>query len=155
MLPNGSDIILYRSKAKLPNHLYASYRDSPTAQWQGPYVTNITDDVANINAGNLPDGRAYLVSNAMVNIFRDPLYLSTTDSTNLQFVQTHVIVSCEMPIFESPQQPWGCLQRYAGRAKQGGCEYAQALPVNGGNMYVIFSLNKEDIWIATIPLTQI
>lgn len=156
LLPNGGDVILYRSKSKdLPNHLYASTRASPTATWQGPFLTNITDDVANINCGNLPDGRAYLVSNAMVNLFRDPLYLSVTDKTNLRFVETHVIVSCEMPIFSSPNQPIGCLQRYQGRAKQGGCQYAQGLVVNGKNMYVIFSLNKEDIWIATIPFSEI
>jgi len=91
----------------------------------------------------------------MVNIFRDPLYLSTTDRSNLKFVRTDVIVSCEMDIFKSPQQPIGCLQRISGGAKQGGCQYAQGLVVNTDSMYVIFSLNKEDIWVAKIPLSEI
>ena len=115
--------------------------------------TNITDDVSNLNAGNLPDGRAYLVSNALVNYIRDPLYLSTTDDTNLRFVKTNVLVSCHMEVF----QPGGCIRRFQGSGSQPGCQYPQALPITGdsSNFFVIFSMNKEDIWIASVPLSEI
>jgi len=43
--------------------------------------TNISDDVSNLNCGTLPDGRAFLVSNAMVNIVRDPLYVGSARGT--------------------------------------------------------------------------
>ncbi len=72
-------MLLYRNKPKtllpLENHtLWSSFRTSPGDDWQGPFKTNITDDTSNINAGTLPNGRVYLVSNVMLNLIRDPLY---------------------------------------------------------------------------------
>jgi hypothetical protein len=73
-----ADVLLYRNKPKtllpLENHtLWSSYRIAPGEPWIGPFKTNITDDTSNINAGTLPDGRVFLVSNAMLNLLRDPL----------------------------------------------------------------------------------
>eukprot|EP00008_Paramoeba_atlantica_P013319 CAMPEP_0201482680 /NCGR_PEP_ID=MMETSP0151_2-20130828/6942_1 /ASSEMBLY_ACC=CAM_ASM_000257 /TAXON_ID=200890 /ORGANISM="Paramoeba atlantica, Strain 621/1 / CCAP 1560/9" /LENGTH=361 /DNA_ID=CAMNT_0047865479 /DNA_START=346 /DNA_END=1428 /DNA_ORIENTATION=- len=149
LLPDGGDVILYRSRGgSLPNWLYSSIRTSPEDPWPTPQQTNITDDVSNLNAGNLIDGRAFLVSNVLVNVVRDPLYLSLTDNTNLNFVSSSVIVSCEWSIFRNlPRQPDGCQFRYTGSAKQGGCQYPQSVVINSSYLYVIFSLNKEDIWL--------
>jgi hypothetical protein len=78
-VPNSAaDVLLYRNKPKtlrpLKNHtLWASYRESPDEPWQGPFKTNISDDTSNINAGTLPNGRVFLVSNVMLNLLRDPL----------------------------------------------------------------------------------
>ena len=157
LLPGGdSDVILYRSHgAHVPNFLYASVRPAFSAPWPAPQQTNITDDVANFNAGNLPDGRAFLVSNALITAVRNPLFLSTTDASNLRFVSTSVISSCEMPLFSTPKQPVGCLQRFSGGAKQGGCQYPQALAISQGYFYAIFSLNKEDIWLVRFPTDNI
>jgi hypothetical protein len=110
-----TDVILYRSRLHKevkegPNHLYASVRSSPSGAWTLPIPTNITDDVANFNAGVLPDGRIYLLSNAMINVFRDPLFI-TTSIDGWHFSQTHVAVSCEEAIFRDHDQPLGCLQR--------------------------------------------
>ena len=74
----SADVILYRNKPKtlrpLDNHtLWSSYRTAPGEPWQGPFKTNITDDTSNINAGTLPDGRVFLVSNVLLNLLRDPL----------------------------------------------------------------------------------
>lgn len=65
------DIILYRTRvAGEVNHLYAGSREGIDSNWSDIVETNIADDVSNINAGNLVDGRAYLISNAMVNVVR-------------------------------------------------------------------------------------
>lgn len=65
------DVILYRSRvAGEVNHLYAGTRNGTNSEWSDIVETNIADDVSNINAGNLVDGRAYLISNAMVNVVR-------------------------------------------------------------------------------------
>lgn len=74
----SADVLLYRNKPKnllpLENHtLWSSFRTSPGGTWYGPYKTNITDDTSNINAGTLPDGRVFLVSNVLLNLLRDPL----------------------------------------------------------------------------------
>lgn len=69
---NQADVILYRTRvAGEVNHLYAGTRNATSDDWNDEIVqTNIADDVSNINAGNLQDGRAYLVSNAMFNVVR-------------------------------------------------------------------------------------
>jgi hypothetical protein len=151
LLPESAgDVILYRNKGQLPNHLYASVRMPLDAPWPPVAETNITDDVSNLNAGNLPDGRAFLVSNAMVNVGRDPLYISTTDETNLRFISTKVLVSCHFDVFK----PFGCVRRFSG-STQPGCQYPQALVINEVGFLTIFSLNKEDIWLVLAPLSSI
>jgi hypothetical protein len=154
------DVILYR--ARIPdtiNHLWASRRvGGPGAAWEGPVETNIADDVANINAGSLPDGRVFLVSNAMPSVFRDPLFVSVAPD-GVAFTETHVAVSCEMEVFKQTDTPRhsdnGCLFRYQGGSKQSGCQYPQTVFVTQdsafGGLWIIFSLNKEDIWVAKLP----
>eukprot|EP00048_Salpingoeca_helianthica_P001515 m.49791 g.49791 ORF g.49791 m.49791 type:complete len:414 (+) comp11517_c0_seq4:1122-2363(+) len=151
-----TDVLLYRSRLYKEggNHLYASVRRGLNGSWTVPIATNISDDVANINAGPLPDGRVYLLSNAMVTVFRDPLFISTT-TDGWHFSRTNVVASCEMSAFRSPKQPWGCLQRYKGGAKEGGLQYPQGMAVTAPGVegfYAIFSVNKEDIWVARLPL---
>ena len=91
-----AEVLLYRSH----NHvLYASVRETVGAEWPVPVPTNITDDTANFNAGNFPtlaglDGRAYLVSNALLTLIRDPLFLSTA-ADGYDFTTVAAIGSCE------------------------------------------------------------
>ena len=108
------DIIFYRSKIPVTptdfvNHLYASTRvGGPGSNWSVPAATNISDDVSNMNCGALPDGRTFLVSNAMVNAVRDPLYV-TMSADGYAFDEPLVVASCEMPAFNHPtRQRWGC-----------------------------------------------
>ena len=122
-------------------------------------MTNLPDDHANLNAGLLADGRRFLLSNAMPNIFRDPLFLSTT-TDGWHWNATTAFTSCELPIFTAPDQPWGCIYRYAGGAKQSGCQYPQGLsltdpaPPAVQGLWAIFALNKEDIWIISAPISS-
>lgn len=156
-LGGGVDVILYRSKL---NALFASTRTGgPGGNWSEPRETNITDDVANINCGNLPDGRAYLVSNAMPNVFRDPLFLSLS-SDGFAFDAVAAIGSCEQnDIFANPpEQPWGCLPRFT-IGSINGLQYAQAAAVTApqalAGLYCIVSQNREDIWVARVPFASI
>lgn len=156
---DGADVLLYRSHER---RLYASVRPSGAAAgWPVPLPTNISDDVANINAGNFPsshglDGRPFLVSNAMITIIRDPLYLSTAPD-GFRLTTVAAIGTCaDAAVFASPAQPWGCLYRHAGGSKEGGLQYPQTVivtePTSAAGFYVIVSQNKEDIWVAKTPL---
>ena len=153
---SDADVLLYRSHERT---LFASVRASVSGAWSAPVPTNITDDVANFNAGNFPtaaglDGRAYLVSNALVTLLRDPLFLSTAPD-GYAFTTTAAIGSCEDKVFSGPGQPWGCMYRVPGGAKEGGIQYPQAAVVTApgaAGFYVIASLNKEDIYVARVPL---
>lgn len=161
--PSQVDVMLIRAKyTDTINHLFYSKRVGGVGQnWSVPVTTNIADDVSNINAGSLPDGRIYLVSNTMPNIVRDPLYVSLS-SDGYAFDDVRVVASCEMPELAHPNNPdgytqkWGCMYRYPGGAKQGGCQYPQAIAVSesagaAAGFWVIFSVNKEDMWIAKLP----
>ena len=154
----GAEVLLYRSHNRV---LYASRREAPGGEWTVPVPTNITDTVSNFNGGNLPasmGGGAYLVSNALITIIRDPLFFSFAPD-GVAFTSTAAIGSCEdAAVFASPQQPWGCLYRIAGGAKEGGLQYPQAAVVTHASapgLFVIVSLNKEDIWIARTPLEDL
>lgn len=147
-----TDILLYRSHDEI---LFASVRPDLDSNWSLPQPTNITNDVANLNAGTLPSGKVYLVANSMINVFRDPLYLSTSQD-GWAWDATHVIGSCEQSVFTGPSQPWGCLYRYPGGAKEGGLQYPQAIALTTSPMmYVVVSVNKEDIWVASFPTTTL
>jgi len=158
-VPNSAtEMLLYRSHNRV---LYASTRDKVGNNWTVPVQTNITDTVANFNAGNLPNNAgAYLVSNAMINFWRDPLFFSTTVD-GYAFTNTAVLGTCENnTIFANPpDQPWGCLYRYNGGAKEGGLQYVQCSlvtqPVNVEGFYCIVSQNKEDIWVSKTPLSAV
>ncbi len=163
VVPHSSpqrDVLFYRSRVNKdgPNWLYASLRNQVGGQWSVPARTNITDDVANINAGSLPDGRVYLLNNALITLFRDPLFL-TTSADGVHFNSTGAVATCESAVFKHlPQQPYGCMYRHKGGAKEGGLQYPQGMAVTAAGMegfYAIFSLNKEDIWVARVPFASI
>ena len=50
------------------------------------------------NCGPLSDGRVYIMSNAMPNLFRDPLYLATSKDGH-NFDRTVALTSCELPVY--------------------------------------------------------
>ncbi len=145
------DVLLYRNSQQ---KLFASVRVGLEGNWTVPVPTNISDDVANINAGSMPDGRVYLVSNLMVNpAARDPLFV-TTSTDGVNWNATRVVAACNMTAFQSPTQPDGCKERYAGKWKSPGMQYPQAVAVtdpNAEGFWVIFSVNKEDIWVSRVP----
>ncbi len=120
-------------------------------------LTNIPDDCANLNAGPLPGGRVYLLSNAMPNANRDPLFVSTTVD-GLHFNATTALTTCTLPFYKGPGQPFGCLYRFPGGAKQGGCQYPQGMSLTAPGVegfWAIFSLNKEDIWVVHAPFSSL
>ena len=105
------------------------------------------------------DGRAFLVSNALITLLRDPLFLSTAPD-GYAFTTTAAIGSCEdNAVFASPKQPWGCQYREQGGAKEGGLQYPQALivttPAASAGFFVVVSLNKEDVWVSRTPLSAL
>jgi hypothetical protein len=132
-------------------------RQAPGENFTVPLATNITDTVSNHNVIILPSGRIGLISNALIDFERDPLFLSTSGD-GWAFDTTGIIGTCEnSTVFASPpEQPWGCLYRNAGGAKEGGLQYPQGVavlaPAEAAGLWVIVSLNKEDIWVAHVPL---
>lgn len=148
------DVLLYRNTNK---KLWFSVRNNGIdGNWSYPLETNLPDDVSNINSGMFDDGTVYLVSNLMPNpAGRDPLFVTVTYD-GWSFNTTRVVAACNMTEFTSPDQPNACVMRYPGKYKGPGAQYPQAVAITAygyEGLWVTFSMNKEDIWIARVPLT--
>ena len=142
------DVLLYRSKDDV---LYASVRSAPgAAAWSAPAKTDMPNDNSNINTGDLPDGRRYLVSNAMPFKIRDPLVIATSRD-GADWDTARVAMTCtDMPGGSN------CAPRYAGKAKNPGPSYPQAVAVPAlGSVFVVATNNKEDVIVGRLPLSSL
>ena len=168
----GGDVVLIRRSYKKLSHLSlggsvraaAAGPNGTVGNWSAPAVLDIPDDNGNLNAGALPDGRVFLLSNAMPNAFRDPLFL-TASVDGLAFGAdtggghtVRALTACEQDMYRSLEQPLGCVYRHGGGSKQGGVQYPQGLALTTARLqgfWAIYSLNKEDIWLARVPFSSI
>eukprot|EP00040_Diaphanoeca_grandis_P018939 m.99701 g.99701 ORF g.99701 m.99701 type:complete len:474 (+) comp27180_c1_seq2:174-1595(+) len=157
------DVILYRSG--LVPQLFASVRTTPGQKsWPTPQLTNIPNDESNLNTGALPDGRVYLVNNAVVtpkvnssvnaNLktlrYRDPVTIATSRD-GYTFANPLAVISCTSLPNNST-----CSPRFAGGGKNPGPSYPQGLtvvnpaPPTQIGFYVVATNNKEDVWITKL-----
>ena len=141
-IPGGSEeMMLHRTKE---HELMFGHRDNATMPWRGPYHSNLPDADSNLNAGRLPGGQIYLVSNACTR-GRDPLVVSTSKD-GWRFEHAIGVMSCE--------GLGQCGARIGGKSKSHGVSYPQATTVLGpgtlAGLYVAASNNKEDIWVAKL-----
>ena len=149
---DDTDILVYRAEGQ---YLCFSQRSEGAAgEWSLPSETKLTDIHSNFNAGTLPDGRVYLLHNPIIGAphLRDPLVLSLS-SDGYAFSKAYVAMSCLLPPVSSHEHPEGCKRRNPGGGSPGP-QYSQGL-VNGESLYVIMSMNKEDIWVEQIPLSSL
>ena len=130
--------------------------------WSAPSTSRLTDIHSNMNAGTLPDGRVYLLHNPILGkTERDPLVLSLS-ADGFNFDQAFVSLSCRLPPI-APTDPScanavscphvGCARRNPGGGSPGP-QYSQGL-VHGDHLYIIMSMNKEDVWVERIPLSAL
>lgn len=145
-VPNTEEeVILHRWK----HQLSFTHRSSPSGNWSEQHTTEIPDAKSNVNAGALPDGRVYLVSNACSQ-GRDPLTLSVTQD-GWTWDNSVGIMSCE---------GFGqCGSRNEGLHKDAGVAYPQAVTVTEpeeiAGLYVAATNNKEDVWVVKIPFDHL
>lgn len=152
-----TEVLLYRSRKQ---ELFASTRKGgASGTWSEIVETGIPDVDSNINAGTLPDGSVFLVSNAIHNAkIRDPLTVAVSKDGR-DFSAVAAAISCtELPPGGSTTDP--CLPAYPGRAKGPGPAYPQVVVVQGSGripegMYIVISNNKEDIFVVTLPLANL
>ena len=166
-MPSGGssgidDVILYRTG--VVGQVYASTRMGTTQNdWTAPVLTDIPNDESNLNAGPLPDGRIYLVNNAVFRPksnnaagpetlrFRDPVTIATS-TDGLVFNTVASVMSCTG--FPNPNST--CSPRFKGGGKNPGPSYPQGLtvvdpaPQQAMGFYVVASNNKEDIWVTKL-----
>lgn len=124
---------------------YAAYSFDDGRTWTVPTRTGFPDSCARSNAGKLPDGQAYVINNILPlspkRGGRSMLAISLSRD-GLRFDRSALIR------FVAPEK------RYEGRAKSIGFQYPHSVVV-GRHLWVIYSVNKEDIEVARIPLAEL
>lgn len=150
----AGDVELLRSgycvNATAAGHrLYASVRAAGGGAWSEPVETNIPDVCSNLNAGALPDGRRYLISNANAGArIRDPLTLALS-LDGAAFSDAYAVISCT----ELPGS--GCVDR-GGNGGGPGVSYPQGVVISApaalAGLWIVLSNNKEDLFVVRVPL---
>ena len=125
---------------------YAAFSFDDGQTWTAPTWTSFPDSCARANAGKLPDGQVYVINNILTmpprNGGRSMLAISLARD-GLTFDRMAVLAFAPPP------------QRYKGKAKRAnGCQYPHSVVV-GDYLWVIYSVSKEDMEVAQIPLAEL
>ncbi len=154
-LPDGTLARLWRDQAGVCGLLYVQFGSADGRRWTAPVRSAFPDAHTRAAAGNLPDGTAYIINNpgqrqvqrstsgGVEQLFtgRDPLVLSLAkDGLNFD---RHAVIAAGAPP-----------SRFAGVAKSCGFQYPHAAVTND-TLWVIYSVNKEDIEVVGIPLSSL
>jgi hypothetical protein len=147
------EILLYRNNhSKETAYFCFSTRAGPHEPWSEPAPSGIPDSTSNMNAGMLPDGRIFVLSNHAT---RATLVLSLSHD-GYNFSHAYDIAACDRAPFSNPSQPNGCKRRNIHPGVGFGVCYPQGVVVPElGALFVIASVNPEDIWVLNIPLASI
>ncbi|MBR1538097.1 MAG: exo-alpha-sialidase [Bacteroidales bacterium] len=139
--PDGAVVMLFRDQASTFRKL-ASVSTDRGETWTTPELTELTDGRSKQCAGNLPDGRIYVIGNPVPAKDRTTLAIQWSDDGR----------SFTDPIpLRTPQDlpP----RRYEGKYKTPGYSYPKAF-LHGRHLYVSYSENKERIVITRIKIAD-
>jgi hypothetical protein len=153
-VPNSQrEILLYRNNHSKETAFFCfSTRAGPNDRWSEPAPSSIPDSASNMNAGVLPDGRIFVLSNPRT---RATLVMSLSDD-GYNFSQAFDIASCNRAPFSNPAQPDGCKRRNTNPGDGYGVCYPQGVVVRElGILFVAVSVNPEDIWVLKVPLANL
>ena len=139
--PDGTIVMLFRDQSSSFRKL-ASYSTDRGASFTKPAITDYLDGRTKQCAGNLPDGRAFMVSCPSGSKERWPLVLQLSKDGRT-FSETITLRTKE----EVPAR------RYEGRYKTLGYSYPKAF-CSGNKLYIGYSVNKEDVECTIVTLDQ-
>jgi hypothetical protein len=136
---------LREEEASKSRRNYVAFSFDNGKSWTKPTRTSFPDACARSNAGRLPDGQVYVINNVLPLSTKKggrSLLAISLSRDGLTFDRMAVIR------FVAPEQ------RFKGRSKSIGYAYSHSTVV-GEHLWVIYSVNKEDIEIARIPLSNL
>jgi len=119
--------------------LFVAVSEDDGASWTEPMPTDFPDSMSRVRAGRLSDGGYYLISNAYAKLMdRGHLMIALSDDG----VKFNLMFS----LLEEPTK-----QRAFGLLKANGYQYPVAIE-DDGRLLIAYSINKEDIECAIVPL---
>jgi len=126
--------------------LYASFSSDNGETWTVPTRTGVPDACARSNAGKLPDGQVYIINNIIPmnpgGLGGRSMLTISLSGDGLNFDRVAIIRYISPPI------------RHKGLEKTIGYQYPHSVVV-GNDLWVIYSVNKEDVEVTRIPLEEI
>jgi hypothetical protein len=135
-----SIVMLFRAVNSVP-WLYSSVSRDNGESYTVPQRTNLPSATARMAVGNLPDGRAFCIWNPSQKFGRIPLVLALSRDGKV-FDRAWVLRG-------EPTK-----QRFEGERKGNGWQYPNAL-IWKDSLWVIYSVNKEDVVISRIRLNDV
>ncbi|HSC67673.1 MAG TPA: sialidase family protein [Cellvibrio sp.] len=132
-------VMVFRDQASSFRVLASTSSDNGKT-WSTPMATNMPDSRAKQSAGNLPDGRAFLINNPSGTKTRTPLTITLSRAGEL-FDRAFLLRS------EQELPP----MLYQGKYKRIGYSYPKSILWNN-QVWVSYAVNKEDIEVTSIPL---
>ena len=131
--------------ASRPRRNYVSFSFDGGNSWTIPTRTNFPDSVARTNSGKLPDGQVYAINNILPMTPRQggrSMLAISLSRDGLNFDRMAVIKFIAPP------------RRHEGKFKGAGYQYPHSVVV-GNYLWVIYSVNKEDMEVVRIPLSEL
>jgi hypothetical protein len=139
---NANPVMVFRDQASSFTILASTSEDNGKI-WSTPTTTNMPDSRAKQSAGNLPDGRAFLINNPSGNKNRTPLTI--TLSNNGQKFDCAYLLRGEA---ELPPM------LFAGKYKRIGYSYPKSIVWNN-HVWISYAVNKEDIEVTSVPVEDL
>ncbi len=156
-LDNGTWVRLYRDEGSIEakdrdevensksRRNYAAFSFDGGKAWTTPTRTNFPDSCARSNSGRLPDGQFYVINNILPMTPRKggrSMLAISLSRDGLNFDRMTVLRFVTPP------------QRHEGKAKSIGYQYPHSIVVKD-HLWVIYSVNKEDMEVARVPLAEL
>ncbi len=137
--PDGT---LVASLRNYSGFLYSTFSQDNGETWSPPTRTNYFDSTARTSAGNLPDGTAFLINNAMPKRGNRSLLTLGLSKDGIVFDRAWIVRG----------EP--TTMRHPGRSKANGWQYPHAVSWRG-SLFVAYSINKEDVAVTRISLEDL
>ena len=130
--PDGKWVVI-RDNLVNPHYYYAALKDRQNDNYPPAVRTNLYGHAMPV-AGELPDGRVWIICN---NTRRHDMYITVSDN-GVTFDRTWLLLHL-------------AYKGDGGVCKGGGPQYFQAVTV-GPNIWVVYSIGKEQVGVTKIPI---
>lgn len=135
-------VMVFRDQAS-SFRVLASTSSDKGKTWSMPSATNMPDSRAKQSAGNLPDGRAFLINNPSGTKNRAPLTITLSKDGKL-FDRAYLLrAEAELPPM-----------LFAGKYKRTGYSYPKSIVWNN-RVWVSYAVNKEDIEVTELSIEDL
>jgi len=139
-LPNGHLVAHFRTRGTKPFYLARCYSQDNGQTWSGPVVTNFPEQGSRHHGLRLSNG----------------LYAMLANPSPLERIPFSIALSRDGLVYDriANVRAEETTARWTGRAKSKGYHYMRGYE-HDGKLYTIYSINKEDIEVTIVPLSEL